>query len=226
MTKSTIERALETAATGAVLVAAMIVIIQRGYVANNDDGWSAIDPIQIAIGASPSLGDTQAAHAVMVFADFECQFCRIAANGLIPWLRSEYVDRGQLRLVLKHFPLDRLHTHARRLAHLSACASLKGDPWEVHTLLYQASPSSSVTAESLSKSLGLDSQKLDQCAVGLGREIVQQDVDAAVKLGVSGTPTFVLGTVKHDVLEAKLRLSGAVAQAVFAKGLRQLKVGS
>ena len=82
-----------------------------------------------------------------------------------------------------------------------------------------------MTAESLSKSLGLDSQKLDQCAVGLGREIVDQDVEAAVKLRVSGTPTFVLGTVKNDVLEAKLRLSGAVAQAVFAKGLRQLKVG-
>jgi protein-disulfide isomerase len=144
----------------------------------------------------------------------------------MPWLKSEYVDRGQLRLVLKHFPLDRLHAHARRLAHLSACASVKSDPWEVHTLLYQASPSSSVTSESLSKSLGLDSQKLDQCAVGLGREIVDQDVEAAVKLGVSGTPTFVLGTVKNDVLDAKLRLSGAVAQAVFAKGLRQLKVGS
>jgi protein-disulfide isomerase len=225
MTKWIGARALETAATGAVLVAAVIVIIQRGYLANNDEGWSAIDPIQIAIGASPSLGDTQAAHAVMVFADFECQFCRIAADGLMPWLRSEYVDRGQLRLVLKHFPLDRLHAHARRLAHLSACASLQNDPWEVHTLLYQASPSSSVTAQSLSKSLSLDSQKLDQCAVGLGREIVDQDVEAAVKLGVSGTPTFVLGPVKSDVLEAKLRLSGAVAQGVFAKGLRQLNVG-
>jgi predicted DsbA family dithiol-disulfide isomerase len=73
--------------------------------------------------------------------------------------------------------------------------------------------------------LSLDSQKLDQCAVGLGREIVDQDVEAAVKLGVSGTPTFVLGPVKSDVLEAKLRLSGAVAQGVFAKGLRQLNVG-
>ncbi len=87
MTKWTIARALETAATGAVLVAAVIVILQRAYPANNEDGWSAIDPIQIAFGASPSLGNTQAARAVMVFADFECQFCQIAADGLMPWLK-------------------------------------------------------------------------------------------------------------------------------------------
>jgi|CXWK01.1.fsa_nt_gi protein-disulfide isomerase len=135
------------------------------------------------------------------------------------------VDRGQLRLVFKHYPIDRLHASARRLARLSACASLQNDPWDVHTLLYQASPASAVTAESLSTSLKLDSQKLDQCAAGLGRDIVDQDIEDARKPGVFSTPTFVVGTVKNDVLEAQLRLSGAVAQAVFAKGLRQLPRG-
>lgn len=225
MTKGISSRAFEVAATGAVLVASVMVILRGGYLANNDQGWSAIDPIQIAIGASPSLGDNQAAHAILVFSDFECQFCRVAADGLIPWVRSEYVDRGQLRLVFKHFPIDQLHANARRLARLSACASLNRDPWDVHTLLYQASPASAVTAGSLSKSLKLDSQTLDQCAAGLGREIVEQDVEDARKLGVSSTPTFVLGTVKNDLFEANLRLSGAVAQAVFAKALRQLPGG-
>ena len=216
---------LEVAATGAVLAAAVTVILRGGHLTNNEDVWSTIDPVQVAIAASPSLGDNQATHAVMVFSDFECSFCRVAANQLVPWLRSEYVDRGQLRLVFKHFPLDRLHKNARRLARLSACASLKNDPWDVHMLLYQASPESPVTAESLSKSLILDAQKLDQCAAGLGREIVEQDIEDASKLGISSTPTFVIGTVKNDVMEARLRLSGVVAQPVFAKALRQLPRG-
>lgn len=217
--------ALEVAATGAVLLAAITVIFRGGDLANNGDGWRAFDPIQIAIGASPSLGDKKAAHAVMVFSDFECSFCRVAADRLIPWLTSEYVDRGQLRLVFKHFPLDRLHKNARRLARLSACASLQNDPWVVHMLLFQASPTSPVTAESLSKSLELDSQKLTQCAAGLGAEIVEQDIEDAFKVGVSGTPTFVVGPVRNDVMEARLRLSGVVDQAVFAKALRQLPRG-
>ena len=95
-------RALEVAATGAVLVAAVTVILRGGHVPNNGDGWSAIDPVQIAIGASPGLGDNQATHAVMVFSDFECSFCRVAADRLIPWLRSEY-GRGQLRLCSNTF---------------------------------------------------------------------------------------------------------------------------
>lgn len=214
--------ALEVAATGAVLVAAVTVILRGGHLANNDDGWRAIDPIQIAISASPSLGDNQATHALMVFSDFECPACRAAADRLIPWLRSEYVDRGQLRLVFKHFPLDQLHRNAHRLARLSACASLQNDPWHVHMLVYRASPKSLVTAESLSKSLNLDSQKLEQCAVGVGREIVEQDIQDASKLRVSSTPTFVIGTVKNDVMEAKFRLSGVVDKPVFAKALRQL----
>jgi protein-disulfide isomerase len=226
MAKWTTARAiLDVAATGAVLVAAVTIIFRVGHSQGNGDGWTAIDPIQIAIGASPSLGDNQATHAVMVFSDFECPSCRVAADGLIPWLMSEYVDRGQLRLVFKHFPLDQLHPNARRLARLSACASLQNDPWDVQTLMYKGTPTSSVTAESLSHSLKLDSQKLDQCAAGLGREAVEQDVEDGHKLGVSATPTFVVGTVRSDVMEARLRLSGVVAQAVFAKALRQLPGG-
>jgi protein-disulfide isomerase len=213
---------LEVAATGAVLVAAVTIIVRGGHLTTNDDGWTPIDPVQIAIAGSPSLGDNQATHAVMTFSDFECPFCRVAADQLIPWLRSEYVDRGQLRLVFKHLPLDRLHKNARRLARLSACASLNKDPWDVHMLLYEASPNVPVTAESLSKSLKLEAQKLDQCAAGLGREIVEQDVEDASRLGVSSTPTFVMGTVRNDVMEARLRLSGVVSQSAFAKALRQL----
>jgi len=225
MAKFISSNVLEVAATGAVLVAAVTVIFRGGRLMNNDDGWSATDPVQIAIAASPSLGDNQSTHAVMVFSDYECTFCRVAADQLIPWLRSEYVDRGKLRLVFKHFPLDRLHKNARRLARMSACASLKNNPWDVHMLMYQASPKSPVTVESLSKSLNLDPQKLDQCAAGLGREIVEQDIEDGSKLGVSSTPTFVIGTVKSDVMEARLRLSGVVAQTVFAKALRRLPGG-
>jgi protein-disulfide isomerase len=207
-------------------VAAVTVIVRGGNTVDKGEGWSVIDPIHIATGASPSLGDTQATRAVMVFSDFECPACRVAAEGLIPWLMSEYVDRGQLRLVFKHFPLDQLHPNARRLAQLSACASLQNNPWDVQRLLYQGSPTSPVTAESLSKSLKLDSENLGQCSAGIGRETVEQDIEDAHKLGVSATPTFVVGTVKNNVMEARLLLRGVVAQAAFAKALRQLPKGS
>lgn len=223
MTKWFSPRALEIAATGAVLVAAVTVILRGGHFPNSEDGKSAIDSVPIAIGAAPSLGGTQATHAVMVFSDFECPFCRTAAEQFIPWLKSEYVDRGKLKLVFKHFPLDQLHANARRLARLSACASLQSDTWRVHTLLYQASPTSQVTTESLSNSLSLDAQKLGQCTAGVGREIVEQDIEDGAKLGVSVTPTFIVGTVKDDVIEARLRLPGVVTQAAFAKALRQLE---
>jgi len=213
---------LDVAATGTVLVAAAIVIFRGVHSPNNGDGSTAIDPIQIAIGASPSLGDNQSTHAVMVFSDFECPSCRAAADKLIPWIKAEYVDRGKLRLVFKDFPLDQLHPNARRLAALSACASLHNDPWVVQTLMFKGTPTTPVTAESLSRSLKLDAQKLDQCAVGLGRETVEQDVEDGHKLGVSATPTFVVGTVNNDLIEAKLRLTGVVAQAVFTKALEQL----
>ena len=87
---------LEIATTAAVLIAAITVIVRGGRAPKNDDNWSAIGPIPIAVGASPSLGDDQTTQAIMIFSDFECPYCRVAAEELVPWLKSDCRD-GQTR---------------------------------------------------------------------------------------------------------------------------------
>src|SRR5215475_3875960 len=71
------------------------------------------------------------------YGDFECPHCGKAAV-VVNQLIAEMGDR--LRFAYRHFPLSKLHPHARKAAQASEAAAAQGKFWEMHDLLFVQAP--------------------------------------------------------------------------------------
>src|SRR5437868_3731985 len=89
--------------------------------------WSASAP------EYRTLGPAGAKVTIVEFSDFECPACRMAEP---PVRRIMALYDGKVRLVFKHFPLERMHPWARRGAVAAECAGRQGRFWEFHHELY------------------------------------------------------------------------------------------
>ncbi len=96
-------------------------------------------PKQIDLGNSPVLGDANAKVTIVEFSDFQCPFCERFFSGTFPEIKSQYIDKGLVKLVYKEFPLISIHPYAQKLAEASLCAAKQGKFWEMHDKLFAAS---------------------------------------------------------------------------------------
>lgn len=130
-------------------------------------------------------------HVVITeFADFECPFCGRQAPDLRR-LQAEYPNR--VSMVFKNFPLS---FHARsRSAHLAALsAAEQGKFWEMHDLLFSHPDHLSIEDfDHYASQLGLDMEKFHEAMKdpSLSKKI-EVDIQEGQRLGVTGTPTFLV----------------------------------
>jgi len=152
---------------------------------------------RVAVGHEE--GPADAPLVVMEFIDFECPFCKRAAV-VIDQLRSQYA--GQVRFVLKHHPLDRAcNTALRRGAHRRACqaadaavcAGRQGRLWQFQTEVFARGVGDN-EIEDAAQAIGLDVAAWRQCRwAESSREIVKADIEDGLRVGVRGTPSFIVG---------------------------------
>lgn len=138
--------------------------------------------------AGPSQGPPQARVTIVEFSDFECPFCR----KLQPVLRR-VLERWprEVRLVYKHFPLDR-HRHAFGASKAAVCADRQGRFWEFHDALYREDQDMSPRGmASVAEALGLEQGPFEACLRDeMTSAAVQADRSLAGRAGVRGTPTL------------------------------------
>jgi protein-disulfide isomerase len=130
---------------------------------------------------------------------------------------DKYVKAGKVQVVFRHLPLDRIHPLAHKAAEAAECAGQQGRFWEMHDLLFRGRdkldpPSLRVHAATV----GLDMSRFVQCLDnGEMAARVRRDADEARKLQISGTPTFLLGTLAPgDRAKVVRRLSGGMLQTL------------
>jgi protein-disulfide isomerase len=140
---------------------------------------------------APFRGRDRAPVTIIEFSDFHCPFCNKAQTALAQ-VMARYGDR--VKLVYRNFPIDQLHPQARRAAEAAACANDQGKFWAYHDQLYAAGADASPDRlKALAQAAGLNIQAFDQClSSGKQRQAVQKDVDEAVRLGIGGTPAFII----------------------------------
>ena len=153
------------------------------------------------------VGADSAPVEVTVFADYQCPACGQFENIQFPVVQQQLISTGLVRWRYRDFPLD-MHPHARLAAHAAACAADQGKFWEMHEKIYQNqgewSPVRNAAGKfsDYAKALGLDGGAYDACmksAKYAGR--IQASVDEGAKLGVNGTPTFLIGgRLYQDIL--------------------------
>jgi protein-disulfide isomerase len=174
---------------------------------------------RLSIAGNPMLGDEQAPVTVVEFIDYQCPFCQEFAQKTFGQLKAHYIDTGKLRYVARDFPLPR-HERARPAAIAAACAGEQGRFWEMHdALLLSAGALRDEDFARLAGQLRLDRKSFDRCAAGdWHAPRLDTDYAAARRMGVSGTPSFLVGASRGDVAQGEL-LTGDETFAEFEKVL-------
>jgi protein-disulfide isomerase len=173
-------------------------------------------------------GNKNARVGIVLYTDFQCPFCRSFARDMLPLIVSEYVNRGDVLLAVRQFPLRRLHERSVAAAVAARCAEDRGKFWEMHDQLFLAQlPLDEPGLISRAKTIGLDPAQFTGCLQGdAALANVNQDVALATANGVRGTPTIQIGLVeKRDRLVVTRTLVGVKDMStiglVLAKTLAQ-----
>jgi protein-disulfide isomerase len=145
------------------------------------------------------LGSAKAPVEITEYADYQCPACLHFEEIQFPDVRARLIESGRLRWRYRDFPLAQ-HQFSRLAAHSAACADDQGKYWEQHGAIYQGQSEWAFKRDAAgrfrdyARRNGLDPAKYDACmqsARYAGR--IQASLEEGIKLGVSSTPTFLIG---------------------------------
>ena len=182
------------------------------------DGAPAPSDVELLVDDDPAKGDPDAPLVMIEFSDFQCPFCGRFYEQTLPLIERDYIDTGKVLLVYRDMPLE-IHPQAPP-AHIAAeCADEQGMFWEYHDILFDRQAAWS----------GLDPAALDEALAAYAAELgldesfgectrspeAQREMDLdyaqARSIGLTGTPSFLIGGDGHDFVA----VSGAQPYSVF-----------
>ncbi|RMI90654.1 disulfide bond formation protein DsbA [Streptomyces sp. ZS0098] len=140
-----------------------------------------------------------AAPVLDVWCELQCSDCRTSLDDLRA-LRARYGDRLDIRL--RHFPLEK-HKHAFAAAQAAEEAWEQGRGWDyaeaVLGRVEELERRGEAVLVDVARELGLDADEVDTALID-GRHILVVDADQAEgkAIGVTGTPTYVIGGERLD----------------------------
>jgi len=165
-----------------------------------------LQPPRATVDSTPGVarGRSDAPVTIVEFSDYECPYCA----RLTPVLRQlEDKYPGQVRRVFMDFPLPS-HRDALAAAAAARCADDQGRYWEMHDLLFENQKAlRQADLRQYAKKIGLTAETFEQCMSTVATaDRVKAARSQGEKLGVQGTPTFLIngrmvsGAVPLDVL--------------------------
>ena len=152
----------------------------------------------VDVYGEPFDGTNTARIAIIEYSDFDCTFCAKYARTVFPRIDQDYVKTGKIRYFFRDLP-EREDTNSWLKARAARCAGEQGKFWEMHDLLFaqQGNPIQDPTP--LAQTLGLDVEQFGKCfSTWKYVENIQRSADGARRMGIFGTPAFLIGTVTKD----------------------------
>lgn len=144
----------------------------------------------ISIEGSPFSGPENAPVTIIVFDDYECQFCA-KMEAVFSQLQAKYPK--EVKLVIKQFPL-RSHANARQSAIAAMAAHKQGKFWEFHSQLFAHQKElSDQKLDEIAKSFDLDMNQYYKDLISQDiLALIVRDIREGQKIGVKGTPSIYL----------------------------------
>jgi len=137
------------------------------------------------------LGDENAPVTLIEFTDYQCPFCGRFYSQTLAQIKSDYVDTGKVKIVMRDYPLG-FHNNAQKASEATECAEEQQKFWEMHDKIFDNQ--SLIDVPSLKKyagDLGLDQAAFDDCLdSGTYAQEVQDDMKDGQASGITGTPGF------------------------------------
>jgi protein-disulfide isomerase len=163
-------------------------------------------PVNVTIQASDTAGfhgyvkgSESAPVEITEFADYQCPFCQTFATLQMPTIEERLIKTGRLRWRYRDFPLQQ-HPFSRLAAHSAACADEQGRFWDQHQKIYDGQSewsearNAAANFHDYAKAIGLDLPRYDACmSSGKYAGRIQASQEEGVRLGVSSTPTLLVG---------------------------------
>ncbi len=169
-----------------------------------------------------SLGKSNAPLVMVEYTDYECPFCRQYHLNSFEQIRRNYVDTGKVLYVSRDFPLD-MHQNAPRAAAAGRCAAEQNKFWELrHAMIANADKLGAEQIVGYAKELKLDIAKFRPCMLSNRfKKSIDEDMDEGRSVGISGTPSFVIGRLVDGKLDG-VRMVGAMPYINFAQKLDEM----
>ena len=145
------------------------------------------------------LGNPNADIIIVEYSDLECPYCK-AFHSTLKQVMADYGSNGKVAWVYRHFPIDQLHSKARKEAEATECANELGGNekfWQYINMLYDTTNSNDsldlAQLPIIAKNVGLDVKAFNEClSSGRYSAKVEADYQDAVKAGGKGTPNSIL----------------------------------
>ncbi len=153
----------------------------------------------------PSEGPANAPVTILEFSDFQCPYCRIFAQDVLPKLREKYISTGKLRIIWRDMAIRGAESEAAGAAAL--CAHEQGRFWPYHDLLFARQQGQNEGAFSAAKlkamaaEVGRIQPELYNQCIDSGRylpAVKASTQDAQNTLKLTGTPTFFVNGQKIE----------------------------
>lgn len=185
---------------GALVVVALSAVTTTSLAAYRTFYPSAPKPLPAAVAISDWKSFASAGHrfgsdtapvTIVEFSDFQCPFCRRAAKTLAA-ARQKYP--GQVAVVYRHYPLERIHPLARKAALASECAARQGRFEAYHDALFASDSLEGGMWIPTAAKVGVPKARdfarcLDDANAGIA---IDRDVLEGTKLKIDGTPTILI----------------------------------
>jgi protein-disulfide isomerase len=213
-------------------VIVIVVLIFVGIFAFNNNGSSGGS--NSSSNAKPSQhieGKGQDGVTLVEYGDYQCPYCG-QYYPVVKQVVAQYSN--QITFQFRNFPLVSLHPNAFAGARAAEAASLQGQFWQMHDLLYDQNDIYYQTNGAESTWIGTTNPLtyFDQYAQQLGLNVaefnkdfssdqvngtINADMAAGTKLGIDGTPTFFLDGKQISVGESATQFETLINAAIAKK---------
>jgi protein-disulfide isomerase len=176
-------------------------------------------PKGITADGHPWIGAQDPVLEITEFADYQCFQCK-KMHFFLRRLVNENSEK--IRIVHRHYPMDHefnpivkepFHVGSGKLALLAIYATSKNKFWEMNDLLYShAGQKQPLRIKDLADEAGLDVNEMIRAITDRAvRYRLQRDIVAGIKLGISGTPAYLiegelyLGQIPPEVVRSAIK---------------------
>jgi protein-disulfide isomerase len=168
-------------------------------------------PVNIDILGYPTKGKADAPVHIVEFADYQCPYCKNAAEALKKLLDEQ---PETIKLTYMDMPVNKSGI-SLLIAHGGVCADQQGHFWDYNNLAFATQAELNAdTPLTLARTLKLDEKVFSECLQQAEtKEKVANSKNEALRLGVTGTPAVFVNGRRVHLFDLNTDLRSAVAQA-------------
>jgi protein-disulfide isomerase len=204
-------------------------ILRERTARTNAAGQPAVPAVDsVNVRGEPFRGTNAARVAIIEYSDFDCSYCGRYARDIFPHVDGDYIKPGKLRYFFRDLPEPK-ETNSWFKARAARCAGDQGKFWQLHELLFNTQSASEKDVVSLAQTLGLNMENFNACLYTEKYLVnIERSVAGAKRMGIFGTPAFLIGVISDDgdFVKVKRVLIGAESYDSIKSVLDELLASS